>query len=216
MNDDVASGRPLTSVSGLEGWPLVAEIVRGQSGSGSDLDVTQAGLLDVVATCGVSPATPGAPTTTSIADSIVDLLQSYADEPLAMRIGSWHVNLPVTTFQTLFASGLLVGGVELLGIESTAAVVLAAVVPFVVDIEHVRVSPSQRIVLAKLTADLTTPAAVRDLWDKLPPDLQHELTFLEFVDLLDALERAGALTRGRDDRYSLPSEHGWLSLRLGD
>jgi hypothetical protein len=143
------------------------------------------------------------------------VLSDLSDEPLSLRIGNWRVDMSATVFRSGVTAALLVGAIEAAGINSTAVVVLAAVVPFLVDVDHVAVNPSDRMVLAALKTKLATPQERSALWDSLPIDLQHEITFLEFVDLLDRLERAGVIRAVDDEHYGLPPKHGIFRGRIG-
>jgi hypothetical protein len=143
------------------------------------------------------------------------VLSDLVNEPLALRLGNWRADMPAKILQSGVTAALMVGAIEAAGINSTPVVVLAAVVPFLVDVEHVEISQSDRMVFAALKANLVTPQERRDLWDSLPADLQHELTFLEFVDLLERLERAGVIRADEDQRYRLPSKHGIFRGRFG-
>jgi hypothetical protein len=143
------------------------------------------------------------------------VLSDLVNEPLALRLGNWRADMPAKILQSGVTAALMVGAIEAVGISSTPVVVLAAVVPFLVDVEHVEISQSDRMVFAALKANLVTPQERRDLWDSLPADLQHELTFLEFVDLLERLERAGVIRAVEDQRYRLPSKRGIFRGRFG-
>jgi hypothetical protein len=142
------------------------------------------------------------------------VLADLANEPLSLRLGRWRVAMPATIFQSGVAAALMVGAIEAAGINSTAVVVLAAVVPFLVDVEHVEISQSDRMVLAALKTNLATPQQRRALWDSLPADLQHDLTYLEFADLLERLQQAGLIRAVDDQHYGLPSRHGIFRGRL--
>lgn len=149
-----------------------------------------------------------------VEEIIRQVLSDLVDEPLSMRVGNWQVDMPATVFRSGITAALMIGAIEAVGINSTAVVVLAAVVPFLVDVERVTISPSERLVLAGLTANLTSVQDRRALWENLPADLQHELTFLEFVDLLDRLSKAGVIRAVGEDRYALPPGRGVFHGRL--
>jgi hypothetical protein len=142
-------------------------------------------------------------------------LSDLVNEPLALRLGNWRADMPTKILQSGVTAALMVGAIEAAGINSTPVVVLAAVVPFLVDVEHVEISQSDRMVFAALKTNLVTPQERRALWGSLPADLQHELTFLEFVDLLERLEQAGVIRAVEDQRYRLPSKHGIFRGRFG-
>jgi hypothetical protein len=143
------------------------------------------------------------------------VLSDLVNEPLSLRLRNWRVDMPAKIFQSAVTAALMVGAIEAAGINSTAVVVLAAVVPFLVDVEHVEISQSDRMVFAALKADLATPQERRALWDSLPSDLQHELTFLEFVDLLERLAQAGMIRAVNHKHYGLPAKHGIFRGRVG-
>jgi hypothetical protein len=142
------------------------------------------------------------------------VLSDLANEPLSLRLGNWRVDMPAKIFQSGVTAALMVSAIEAAGINSTAVVVLAAVVPFLVDVERIKLSQSDRMVFAALKASLATRQERRALWDSLPADLRHELTFLEFVDLLERLEQADVIQAVDDKHYGLPANHGIFRGRL--
>jgi uncharacterized protein YbcV (DUF1398 family) len=184
---------------------------RNWSGGTDRVIVDDARIAQILGAVGLSPDGAG-----GRAEEIIRrMLSDAADEPLALRFGNWRVDMSATIFRSGLTAALMVSAIEAAGITSTAVVVLAAVVPCLVDVDHVAVSQSDRLVFAALKTKLATPQQRRALWDSLPADLQHEITFLEFVDLLARLEQAGVIRALDDQHYGLPSEHGIFRGRIG-
>jgi hypothetical protein len=189
----------------------VGELVARWSNDTGIVSVDDARIAEVLGTVGLTIGSDAS----RAEDILRQVLSDLSDEPLSLRIGNWRVDMPATIFQSGVTAALMVGAIEAAGINSTAVVVLAAVVPFLVDVDHVAISPSDRMLFAALKAKLATPQERRALWDDLPADLQHEITFLEFVDLLDRLEQAGVICAVDDEHYGLTAERGIFRGRIG-
>jgi hypothetical protein len=189
---------------------LIAEILTqctgGTAGEHDSVELTDQSLVALAKR--LAPDNPD-----RLIEVVVRLLDEALDDPLALRIGGWKLNVPLRLFQSLVASAVLVVGVEKLGTDSIAVVVLAAVLPFLLEIDKVRISPSEQLVFTELASTLASPKLPQELWAALPDDIRHELTYLEFVDLLDRLEQAGALRKNLDNRYTT---RGWFTASLGD
>jgi hypothetical protein len=181
------------------------------AGPGLAVEVDDDRIARILAAAGLDDDGEAART----ADVLRQVLSDLADEPLAVRLGGWRVDVSATALRAGVGASLMVAAIEAVGIDSVPVVVLTAVLPFLVDIEHIEVSPADRIVLAALKTNLASPQNRRALWDALPPDLQHELSFLEFADLLDRLSQANLIQAVDDERYGLPAKHGIFRGRFG-
>jgi Arc/MetJ family transcription regulator len=169
------------------------------------LRVDDALLAEVVAAVGLTGLSGG----DDFDSTLRQLIAERGDQPLAMRAGQWQIDMSRSAFQTLVASALIVSAILAAGATSTAVIVLAAIAPFLVDVERVKISASDRMVLAALHTQLDQPRERRELYDGLSADLRHEVTFLEFVDILERLDRAGMIDHDTD-LFELPAPRSVL------
>lgn len=98
-------------------------------------------------------------------------------------------------------------------------VVLACVVPFLVEIERVELTPGDELVVAALRATALRATALHGgddhVWYRaLPPQLRAQLTQIEFLDLLGRLREAGIVTTSPAGANQLTGSLGKLRLRL--
>lgn len=189
----------------------LGELIGTWAGQAPTVEVDDDRIARVLAAAGLDDDGEAART----AEILRQILSDLADEPLAVRLGSWRVGVPAAALRAGVGAALMVAAIEAVGIDSVPVVVLTAVLPFLVDIEHVEVSQADRIVLAALKTSLRSPQDRRTLWDALPPDLRHELSFLEFADLLDRLSQASLIRAVDDERYGIPAKHGIFRGRFG-
>lgn len=119
-------------------------------------------------------------------------LDDELDEPLTMRGGGRWIRIPAPRFRTVLASALLVTALKRAGVNGTADLVLAALTPFLFDVDRVRVDTREQLVLAALRARLDSREQVRELWEGLPGHLRHEVDLDELIELVTAMERASA------------------------
>ncbi|MFF3333188.1 glycosyltransferase family 4 protein [Streptomyces sp. NPDC002888] len=119
-------------------------------------------------------------------------LDDLLDEPLTMRGGSRRARIPAPRFRTVLASALLVTALKRAGVNGTADLVLAALTPFLFDVDRVRVDTREQLVLAALRARLASREEIRVLWEDLPAHLRHEVDLDELIELVTAMEKASA------------------------
>jgi hypothetical protein len=93
-------------------------------------------------------------------------------------------------------------------------VVLASIVPFLVEIERVELTPGDKLVVAALRAKALSGGDDHDWYRALPPQLRAQLTQIEFLNLLDRLREAGMVTTSPAGANQLTGSQGKLRLRL--
>lgn len=127
---------------------------------------------------------------------LVFLLHSAAAdssvEPFALRVGHWRIDLKARVLQSTIATAVLAAVIATDGATSVPFLVLAAVLPFLVDIERVELQGRDRIVLARLKG-LKLDADAELAFRQIPEDLREQLTVFEFADIWDRLRAAGKL-----------------------
>lgn len=144
----------------------LGELVEAWAGQAPIVEMDDDRIARVLAAAGLDDDGEAART----AEILRQILSDLADEPLAVRLGSWRVGVSAAALWAGMGAALVIAAIEAVGIDSVPVVVLTAVLPFLVDIEHVEVSQADRVVFAELKAGLTSPQDRRTLWDALPPD----------------------------------------------
>ncbi|WP_405180049.1 glycosyltransferase family 4 protein [Nocardia sp. NBC_01377] len=129
-----------------------------------------------------------------IGDVLLSILEDHSGTPFPMRVGQWSVTTSTRNLRSALCSTLLVLGLQAAGATSPT-IVLAAIAPFLLDIEKVGFRPESRDVVGEMRADITDAAERGALWAGLPEDLRHEMPYLRMIELSEQLQRAGALTK---------------------
>ena len=92
------------------------------------------------------------------------------------------------------------------GVAGLLPLVAPAVLPLLFDVHQMRLTRSRELVLAELQL---TPEArsggltAEELYAKLPYQIRDQLSWLDFVDFLDQVRRAGLADPAADDRLIL-------------
>ncbi|WP_157129222.1 glycosyltransferase family 4 protein [Nocardia amamiensis] len=127
-----------------------------------------------------------------VRDTLLKIIEDQSDTPFPMRVGQWSVTTSARNLRSALHSTLLVLGLQAVGATSPV-VVLAAIAPFLLDIEKVRFRPEEREVVGEMRADITDATERGEVWARLPEDVRHELPYLRLAELAEVLQRAGAL-----------------------
>jgi hypothetical protein len=163
----------------------------------------------IIATLGVSPDRA---TTERIARLVRYLLDD--DPALSMRLGPYKMDTPRAAVQAAVTTAALVLAIEGAGLDSVPVVVLASVLPFLVDIERVELTPGDELVVAALRATAPPGGDDHDWYLALPPEVRAQLTQIEFLNLLGRLRNIGVITAARCGGNQIAGEPQRLQLRL--
>ena len=126
-----------------------------------------------------------------------------------IRPGGWEVDLQSGLVQSVVGGGLIAGLLVALGATQIPAALVTLVVPLLFDVEKVRLTPGQHVVLAELVGrrEALAEASARDLYARLSPETREAVAYPDFADFLDTCRRAGLADVGDD---------GTVVLRRGD
>lgn len=125
------------------------------------------------------------------------------DEGLDLRLGAWWLDVRRATLQSIIGSAILVPVCLAAGV-AIPTVLIPAILPFILALERMELKDSDRYLLARLAPALDQPRGPLELYASLPEDVRHEVSRVEFLDLLQRLRTAGELTRDGSWRYHLP------------
>lgn len=128
------------------------------------------------------------------------------EQALDLRSGGWVIDLRGGLVRGALATAFLAGVLAASGVTGLLPLVAPAVLPLLFDVHQVRLTRSQELVLAELQL---TPEArsggltAEELYAKLPYQIRDQLSWLDFVDFLDQVRRAGLADPAADDRLIL-------------
>ncbi len=154
----------------------------------------------------------GTPLGVSVREQTVDELRRLSGESFELRAGDWRIDVRKSVLQATIASALMIACINFLGEGSIPLEVLAIILPFLVDVDRIELSTSDRYVLAQLQLHNLQPDTVKAWWKTLPKRLREEMNYLEFLDLIDRLHEAGAVKFEEDGAVKLTPDRPWLSL----
>lgn len=133
-------------------------------------------------------------------------LTGDSDTPLELRLGKWRWDATRGAVQSAVTTAVLLPVCVATGTTGIPVVVLAAVLPFLVAVEQIEVRDSDLHVLATIRDELFLPNDIERVYTRLPDDLKHEVTLLEFRDLVQRLTEAGRLRRDRLGRFQMTEQ----------
>ncbi|MGL5823805.1 MAG: hypothetical protein ACRCYU_03040 [Nocardioides sp.] len=118
-----------------------------------------------------------------------------ADEPgFAFRPGGWEVRLSGAAVQATISAALLAGILAVVGADQLPAVVVATVVPLLVNVDRVRLTKRDEELLKDLTVGPAAQGAalsIDELFALLPEGAQKEVGRLQFFEFIDTCRKAG-------------------------
>jgi hypothetical protein len=132
--------------------------------------------------------------------------ESAGEEALNLRAGGWAVDLRGGLVRTALATAFIAGVLAASGVTGLLPLIAPAVLPLLFDVHQVRLKPSQELVLAELqlTPEARSGGLTADeLYARLSPQTQDQLSRLDFADFLDQLRRAGLADPLADGRLTL-------------
>jgi hypothetical protein len=135
------------------------------------------------------------------------IVASEGEDALLLGGGGWQVDLRGGVVRTALATAFIAGVLAASGVTGLFPLVAPAVLPLLFDVRQVRLKPSQEIVLAelRLSPEARSGGLTADeLYARLAPQTQRQMSRLDFADFLDQVRRAGLAD---------PADGGRLVLR---
>lgn len=150
----------------------------------------------------------------TVEDAFLAQLHPAVLAELAYKPGGWTIKVSESALKTGLVGALLTGVLISSGLGGIPALVIPAIVPLLFEVEKVRLSKSEQLILAELTwqaeARALTAAA---LYALLPTPIQDELSQLDFSDFLEKCRRAGLSEESESDPLALQPPDKRFSLR---
>ena len=180
--DDHLDARTLRSLwNSLGGDPFTADEVADAVRDAVERAVADTRPRDVAAG-GATAAVDGAPT------------GAGPDDGLDLRLGNWTLDLRRATIRTAVMSALLAGALADQGLTGVSVGLITAIIPSVLDIERVELSPGDR----RLVVDLRLRPWVRnqaltedELYLLLPTETRETVNRYDFADAIGRLRELG-------------------------
>lgn len=120
--------------------------------------------------------------------------------------GGWQIKVSDNLLKTAFSMSILYLSLGSLGFSMLPGYVFPAVIPLLIDIEKIRLSPKDQHLLLELTRwdhvieHGNDPEA---LYALLPETSQQQVPYLDFLDFLDQLKKAGFAQEAGADKLVL-------------
>lgn len=172
-------------------------------------------LLDVCLTpLGITATTPVA----EACEDIVLVLSGEVGGALQMRPGGWRVRLGSSMAKVLLSGAIVAAGLAAYGMDEIPLEVIPAVLPALVDVEHVRLDRRERALLVPLrlaTAGLDgMPVNPQVVYDRLPTPVRDQLNYLDFLAFCDRLIAAGEMDDGgyEEIRPRRSGDPAWIRI----
>jgi hypothetical protein len=141
----------------------------------------------------------------------------WAGQPFEASVGPWSIDVSRALLRSALSAAILVVAARRSAVDGLPVIVLAMVLPLLVDIDRVEVRAAEEVVLGALRSSLATRGDIESFYAELPPDLREQITLADFCSLVDGLVQRGALSRDAVGVYELPeAPYGVLRLTLDD
>jgi hypothetical protein len=128
---------------------------------------------------------------------------------LEVRTGAWRLDLETAVLKAVSCSIVTTLVLQGLGADSIPASVLSIVTPFLFELERVDVAADDVWVHARLfDAAQGDFVHLRELYQRLPPDVRAELSERDFLGVVERLQAARLIVIGPDGMRILPRPAG--------
>lgn len=147
------------------------------------------------------------------------LVAAFEDaRTLHARPGGWVINLSDAVTKSALATAITAAVLAVVGLDQLPALVLPAILPLLVDLEHVDLSPGDEHLLAtlRLRSDVVDHARTpKALYKRLPKHLRDQVAMTDFVDFVDKLVTTGEADRaGRYVLVRAADDPAWIRIQL--
>ena len=137
-------------------------------------------------------------------------------EELHYSPGGWILKFWSGATRSVILSALMWAMLSMAGYPQLPIVVIPAVLPLLFDVEKVRLSASQECVYTALTLQPEVrekKLGAEELYSALPEKMRDELSFLDFIEFLEACYKSGLAQKHGDGDLTVHREEN-RSFRL--
>jgi hypothetical protein len=150
-------------------------------------------------------------------DVVVAALGSHAT--LHARPGGWVLRLGDAAATGGLATAVTAAVLAVAGLDQLPALVLPAVLPLLIDLDRVSLTPGEEHLLAEIRLQplvVNFARTPRKLYEELPDDLRDQISLVDFLDFLDRLIGAGEADAAPGDRVIVRDAHdpAWVRIRV--
>lgn len=138
-------------------------------------------------------------------------------EVLAFGNTSWQVKITPNLVKTSVVASLMIGLLHASGATQLASLVLPAVLPLLVDIESIRLSVKDDLILSEMRRHEHLKDKEfwpQELYEQLHEDTRQQFTFAEFLEVLDALSLTGDVNWDEDTGLFKINEKKQFKIRI--
>lgn len=110
------------------------------------------------------------------------------------RVGTWCLDLTREGTRIALMTAVLSASLAALDVKTAGVAMLSAIVPSVLEIERVDLSPGENrllIEVRRLPSVTDEQTSIDDLYDALPDDVRSTVNRFDFADFVGTLRRAG-------------------------
>jgi hypothetical protein len=150
-----------------------------------------------------------------VASLVVQVRAGSDRAALEFGAGAWTIDLKAATVGGALQSALLAGILWANGLDGIPAAVASAVIPAVVALESVKLTPGEQIRF-QLVRDALDPdrgRSVKAIRKKLPSKAREEISEAELADFLERLRSAGVVD-SHDGKYTGRDRPSWFRITL--
>jgi hypothetical protein len=129
--------------------------------------------------------------------------------------GAWTIDLKGVTVGGVLQSALLAGILWANGLDGIPAAVASAVIPAVIALETVKLTPGEQIrfQLVHEALDQDKGRSVKAIYKRLPSKVSRNISESELADFLERLRSAGFIDR-HDGKYTDRDRQSWFRITL--
>jgi hypothetical protein len=138
-------------------------------------------------------------------------------QPLEFSPGGWRIKVGDAVLKSAIMTGVTAGIFVLAGFPDLTPTALSMVIPFLFDVEKVRLDVSQQRLHAMLIARegvLDQTVQIEVLYKKLPKAIRQELSYLDFCDFIETCRQSGVASEmgGGMRMHSLSNPRARLTI----
>lgn len=136
-------------------------------------------------------------------------------EELSFGDSSWNIKVTPNLVKTSVVASIMIGLLYATGATQLASLVLPAVLPLLIDIDSIKLSVKDDLILAEMRRHDELKDKEfwpQEIYDQLHPTTQEQFTFSEFLDVLNVLMLTGNVDK--DDKTGLFQLNEKKKLRI--
>lgn len=122
-------------------------------------------------------------------------------EDLSFGSNSWNIKIMPNLVKSTVVASIMIGLLHAAGATQLVSLVLPAVLPLLIDIETIRLSVKDDLILSEMRRHKNLQGKEfwpQEIYDQLHPTTQEQFSFSEFIEVLDVLSLTGDVNQDKD------------------